>query len=121
MVVIVDGNQVAELQVAGQGASLTRDTLHQATIAEEAVCVVVDQVEARLVVDGSGVGLGNGKTNSVADTLAQRTSGYLDTGGVVGLGVARSDAVNVLKVRCQRVVCIGLHRRKMVQNLHGRP
>ena len=96
MVVIVDSNQVAELQVTGQGAGLAGDTLHQATVTEEGICVVVDQVEARLVVDSSGVGLGNGKTNSVADTLTQRTSGDLDTGGVVGLGVAGSDAVNVL-------------------------
>lgn len=96
VVVIVDGNQVAELEVTGQGRGLTRDTLHQATITEEAVCVVVDQVEAVLVEGGASLSLGNGKTNSVGNTLTERSSGDLDTGGVVRLGVTRGDAVNGL-------------------------
>lgn len=123
VVVIVDGNEVAELQVAGQRACLARDTLHQATITEEAVCVVVDQVEARLVVDGSGVGLGNGETDSVADSLAQRAGGDLDTWGVVGLGVARSDAVNMLQARLSAGHSLWFlsSARTRCQNLHGRP
>lgn len=123
VVVIVDGNEVAELQVAGQRACLARDTLHQATITKEAVCVVVDQVEARLVVDGSGVGLGNGETDSVADSLAQRAGGDLDTWGVVGLGVARSDAVNMLQARLSAGHSLWFlsSARTRCQNLHGRP
>lgn len=41
--------------------------------------------------------LSNGKTDSVGKTLAEGTSGNLDTGGVVGLGVTRSDGVNLLQ------------------------
>lgn len=99
LVVIPDGNEVAKLEVTGQRASLGGNTLHQAAITKEAVCVVVDKVVAGLVEDGSGVSLCNGKTNSVGDTLAERASGDLNTRGVVGLGVTGGDAVNVLFAR----------------------
>jgi hypothetical protein len=60
VVVVVDGNQVAELQMAGSGGSLAGNALHSAAIAEEAVCVVVDQIIAGLVEDSGSVLLGNG-------------------------------------------------------------
>jgi hypothetical protein len=96
MVVIPDGNQVAQLEVTSQRARLARDTLHQAAIAKEAVCVVVNKLVTRLVECGRGVSLSNGKTDSVGDTLAKRTSGDLNAGGIVSLGMAGCDAVNVL-------------------------
>ena len=43
------------------------------------------------------MGLGNGKTDSIADTLTKRASGDLNSGGVVGLGMAGSDAVKFLR------------------------
>jgi hypothetical protein len=97
VVVIINGNQVAELQVTGHRGGLAGNTLHSTAITEEAVCVVVDQVIARLVEDGGGVSLSNGQTNSVGETLTQRTSGDLDTRGVVSLGVTGSDAINLLR------------------------
>lgn len=96
VVVVVDGNEVTELQVTGSGGGLGGDTLHGATITEEGVGVVVDKVEAGLVEGTSSLGLGHGKTNSVGETLTKRTSGDLNSGGVVGLGVTGSDAVNGL-------------------------
>lgn len=96
MVVIVDGNQVAKLKVTSHGGSLAGNTLHSATITEEHVSVVVEKLEAGLVVDTTGVGLSHGETNSVGETLAKRTSGDLNTGGVVGLGVTGGDAVELL-------------------------
>lgn len=56
--------------------------------------MVVDKLKAVLVEGGSGVSLGNGQTNSVGDTLTERTSGNLNSGSVVSLGVTRSTAVN---------------------------
>lgn len=98
VVVVVDSNEVAELEVASQGAGLTGNALHQAAIAEEAVGVVVREGEAGLVEDGGGVSLGHGQTDGIADTLTQRAGGDLDTGGIVSLGVARSDAINSLEM-----------------------
>lgn len=95
-VVVVDSNEVTELQVTSHGGGLAGNTLHGAAITEEAVCVVVEEGVAGLVEDGSGVTLSNGKTNGVGETLTQRTSGDLDTGGVVSLGVTGGDAVELL-------------------------
>jgi hypothetical protein len=96
VVVIIDGNQVAKLKVTGHGSGLGGNTLHSTAITEEHVGVVVEQLEAGLVVDTTGVGLGHGETDGVGETLAKRTSGDLNTGGVVGLGVTGGDAVNLL-------------------------
>jgi hypothetical protein len=96
VVVIVDTNQVAKLKVTGHGGGLGGNTLHNTAITEEHVGVVVEQIEAGLVVDTTGVGLGHGETDGVGKTLAERTSGDLNTGGVVGLGVTGGDAVNLL-------------------------
>jgi hypothetical protein len=64
--------------------------------------VVVDKVKAGLVEDTSSVSLGNGQTDGVGETLAKRTSGDLDTGGVVSLGVTGGDAVELLWGEDQR-------------------
>lgn len=96
VVVIVNADEVAQLEVTCERRSLARDTLHQATVTEKAVCVVVNDVETRFVEGGSGVSLSHGQTNSIADTLAQGTSGNLNSGGVMGLGVAGSLAVDCL-------------------------
>lgn len=101
MVVVVDGNEVAQLKVTSHGGGLGGDTLHSAAITEEGVGVVVEEVEAGLVVDTGGVGLGNGQTNGVGETLTQRTSGNLNTGGIVRLGVTGADAVDLLRGKNQ--------------------
>ena len=121
LVVIPDGNEVAKLEVTGERAGLSGDTLHQAAITEEAVCVVVDKVVAGLVEDGSGVSLGNGKTNGVGDTLAERTSGDLNTGSVVGLGVTGGDGVNTLFARYYVRFMYPLAKPRNSANLRGKP
>jgi hypothetical protein len=96
VVVIVDHDEVAELQVTGHGSSLGGDTLHSAAITEEGICVVVEQLVTGLVEDGGRVPLSNSKTDSVGETLTKRTSGDLNTGGVVGLRVTWGDRVDLL-------------------------
>ena len=96
MVVIVDGNQVAKLEVTSHRGSLAGNTLHSAAITEEHVGVVVEKLEAGLVEDTAGVSLSHCETNSVGETLAKRTSSDLNTGGVVSLGVTGGDAVELL-------------------------
>ena len=98
MVVVVEGDQVAELQVTSSGGGLGGDTLHGAAITEEGVCVVVDKLVAGLVEDSGGVPLSDGKTDGVGETLAKRAGGYLNTGGVVRLRVTRSDRVDLLRL-----------------------
>lgn len=123
MVVVVDGNQVAELQVTSHGGSLAGNTLHSTAITEEGVGEVVEQLVAGLVEDTTGVGLGNGQTNSVGETLAKRTSGDLNTGGVVGLGVTGGDAVELLQKISTRdflgVDNVGQTYTEVLQVVHG--
>ncbi len=97
MVVIVDTNQVTEFQVTSRGGGLTGNTLHSTAITEVDICVVVEEVVAGLVEHTTAVGLGNGQTNSVGETLTEGTSGHLNTGGVVSLGMTGGDAVELLE------------------------
>lgn len=96
VVVIVDSNEIAQLQVTSHGGGLTGNALHGAAITEESVSVVVEELIAGLVEDASGVRLGNGQTDGVGETLTERSSGDLNTGGIVGLGVTGGDAVELL-------------------------
>jgi hypothetical protein len=98
VVVVVEGDQVAELEVTGSGGSLGGNTLHGAAITEEAVGVVVDKLVAGLVEGGSSLALGHGETDGVGETLAEGTSGDLNAGGVVGLGVTRGLGVDLAEV-----------------------
>jgi hypothetical protein len=42
------------------------------------------------------VRLGNGETNGIGETLAERASGDFDTGGIMRFGVTGADAVDLL-------------------------
>ncbi len=76
--------------------SFACDTLHGAPITKEAICVVADKVIAWFVEDGSSVGLSNGKTNCVGETLPEWASGDFDTIGVVAFRMSGRDAVHFL-------------------------
>jgi hypothetical protein len=62
--------------------------------------VVVDQFEAGLVEDSRRVRLGNGETDGIGETLAERASGDLDTRGIMRFRVTGADAVDLLYM-CQ--------------------
>lgn len=59
------------------------------------VGVVVDQVEAGLVVEGGQMRLSNTQANAVGETLTERTGGDLDTIGVANLGVTRGQGADL--------------------------
>ena len=84
--------------MTSEGGGLAGNTLHQATITKEGIGVVVGEGEVGLVEGSGSLGLGNGKTDGVGDTLAEGASGDLNTGGVMGLRVARGPAVDGLYV-----------------------
>jgi hypothetical protein len=83
--------------MACKRCSLTSNTLHQTTVTQEYVCIVVDQVKAGLVEFGGGMVLSNGKTDGVGETLAKRACSDFNTLSIVRFGVTRSDAVYRLK------------------------
>lgn len=102
-VVVVEGNQVTQLQVAGERARLGGDTLHHTPITEEGVGVAVGDLVVWLVVLGAEVFLRNGQSDGVGDTLAQRTRGDVDARRL-GLRVAR---------------CLGVQLSELLQVVDG--
>jgi len=98
LVVVVHGNELAELEVPGERARLGRDTLLEASVTEEAVGVVVNDLEIGLVEGRSDVCLGNGESDSVGDTLAERAGGDLDTVRDAELRVAGRDGVELAEL-----------------------
>lgn len=79
MVVIIDHDKVAQLQVARCTGCFACNTFHSAPITEESKCVVIDQLITRLIEYCGGMSLRNGKTNGIGKPLSERTSGDLDT------------------------------------------
>ena len=98
VVVVVEGNQVSELEVTGERGGLGRDTLLQATITGEHVGEVGEEGEAVLVEGGGEVGLGDGETDRVGETLAEGTGGDFDTLGVTRLGVTGGLGVDLTEL-----------------------
>lgn len=93
VVIIINRNQIAQLQVTSHAGCLASHTLHSTSVTKEDVSVICDEREAILVEDGSGVCLGNGETNRVAEALAERAGGDFNAGSIVGLWVTRGNAV----------------------------
>lgn len=96
MVVIIDSNQIAKLEMTSSGGSLTGNTLHGTAVTKEDIGMVVGELKTGLVENSCGVGLSNGKTDCVGKALAERTGGNLNTRSVMSLWVAGSDAVDLL-------------------------
>ena len=102
--------------MTGEGCSLTSNTLHETAITKEhwkirsdvstvgdgsprrTIGVVVDEVKAILVKCRAEVGLSNGETDSVRETLAKRASRDLNTIRVSSLRVTRGQGVNLTEL-----------------------
>ena len=100
VVVIVDGDQSAKLQVPCSTGGLGSNAFHRTPVAEEHVCVIIYEIIARLVERCSSMLLSEGEANCVAKALAERSGGHLNAIRIVRLGVARCDAVHRL-LTCQ--------------------
>ena len=88
-VVVVEGHQLAQLEVTGEAGRLRRDALLEVTVGADAVGPVVDDLVPGPVELGRQASLGDGHAHGVGEALAQRTGGRLDAGGQAVLRVAR--------------------------------
>ena len=88
VVVVVEDDELAELQVAGERGGLAADALHHVAVAGEDVGEVVHHARAVTVERGAEEALGDGHADGVGEALAERTGGGLDAGRVPVLGVA---------------------------------
>ena len=96
MVIIVDHDEISQLQMAGRTSSFAGNALHGTSIAKETVSVIVDQVELGLVEGCSSLGLGNGKTDSVGETLTERPRSHFNARSILGFWMAWGDTINGL-------------------------
>lgn len=105
VVIVIDSNQIAELQMASKAGCFTSNAFLSTAIAEKHVGVVVNQIVARLVEFCSRVCLSNGKTNSITKALSKGPRGDLNARRVMRLRMAGGDAIDSLSV-----ISIGLCR-----------
>src|SRR5439155_13664087 len=84
VVVVVDVDEAAEAQVAGEGGGLVADALFQVTVAADDERVVV----ADLAIEaGAEPALGDAHPDRAREALAERAGGDVDPRRVVHLGV----------------------------------
>ena len=88
VVVVVHGNQAAELLVAGERCCLVADALHQVAVADDHERAMVHQVGAQA---GTQAALGHRHADGVGKALSQWTRGDLHAGREAVLGVAGRD------------------------------
>ncbi len=96
MIVIIDGNEIAELQMASKTGSFASNSFHGTSISKEHVSVVIDQVKVWLVEDSSGVSLRDSETDCVGEALAEWTCGHFDAFSIMGFGMTGCDAIDCL-------------------------
>ena len=88
-VLVVQVDQFAELQVAGQGGSLLGDAFHQVAIAANGIGMVVDESVSGAVEARRQPVFGDGHAHAVGETLPQRAGGHFHAGRMAALGMAR--------------------------------
>ena len=79
-VVVVQDDELAQAQVAGQARGLRRDALQEVAVAGDDVGPVVDDRVPGAVELGGQAPLGDGHADRVRDALAERTGRRLDAG-----------------------------------------
>jgi hypothetical protein len=97
-VVVVERDQLAEPQHAGEGAHLVRNALHEAAVAEEDIGVVIDHGVARAVEARREELLGERESDRVREPLAERSGGGLHARCVADLGMAGRLRVQLAEV-----------------------
>src|SRR5262249_40379881 len=81
VVVIVDPAKIGELKMTGERGGFARDTFHHVAIAAQRVDVVVEQFVAGLIEVRRQPALGDCHADTSRNSLSERASGGLDTGG----------------------------------------
>ena len=89
IIVIVEGDQLAELHRARERTGFVRNPFHQTAITQEHIGVVVNNLMAFTVELASQCALCNRHTYSVSNTLPERTRRRLNTRRITILGMTR--------------------------------
>ena len=92
VVVVVEGDELAEPEMAGERRGLGRDALLEVAVGAERVRPVVDDVVAGAVELGGEAALGDRHADGVREPLAERPGRRLDAGRQAVLRVARASS-----------------------------
>src|SRR5437763_6810033 len=84
--------------MCGKRCGFAGDALHHAAVATQGINPVVEHLKFRLIEIGSHPLAGEGHANTGSDAVAQRSSGSLDTGGPVILGMAGTFTIELPKM-----------------------
>ena len=82
VILIVEINQLAQLQMPGERRGFLRDAFHQIAIAAKGVGVMIDDLVPGPVVARREPRFRNRQADAVGETLAQRSGGYFHAGRV---------------------------------------
>ncbi len=89
VVVVVEGDELVQMQRAGQRAHLVRDAFHHAAVTEEHPGAVIDDVMAGTVELRGQQLLGQRHAHGISDALPERAGSGLDAELRVVLGMSR--------------------------------
>ena len=94
-VVVIERDELVQLQHTGQRTGFVTDALHQATVAQKRVGVVIDDGVARLIELVAQKLLGQRHADCVRDALPERASCCFDANRHADFGVPGSFAVHL--------------------------
>ena len=95
LVGVVEGDQAAELEVAGEGGGFVADALHHVAVAAEYISIVVEPGLGGGVEAGGHHVPGEGHADGVGDALSEGAGGGFDAGGAAELGVAGGEGAEL--------------------------
>jgi hypothetical protein len=114
VVVVVEEDQLAEAELAGDRCGLAGDSLHQVAVGADDVDVVVDDLVPGAVEAVGEEALGDGEADGIGEARAERTGGRFDARGDEVLGVpggARLPLAELLQVVEAEVVAAEMQGR----------
>ena len=93
VIVIIQINELTQFHVTGQRSGLMRQTLHQVTITDDSVGVMVDNLLFGLIESFCQKRFGNGHANPVGKALSQWPGGRFNSRGQAIFWVTGSFAI----------------------------
>ena len=92
VIVIVEKDELAEAQMAGERGGFLADAFHEVAVSADAIGIVIDKGVAGFVEAGGEPRFGYGKTDGISEALAERAGGNFNTDGMAAFGMAGSFA-----------------------------
>ena len=82
VVLVVEVDQLAELEIAGDGGRFEGDAFHDIAVGDDAIGVVIDDFVTRTIEGCGEEPLGDGKADPVGEALTQWSGGDFDARSV---------------------------------------